>query len=109
MAPKPTAAEGTEEDSITFTIEIQATLKRSLPVPRLNLGTLEDSAQAVTETEVEDDGVAALPPPVYEVPAFRFKFLDGTCKETPVVPTTDDAVDGWEEVEVPRDESPAGG
>jgi|EP00945_MAST-04E_sp_MAST-4E-sp1_P000018 hypothetical protein len=108
MAPKPTAAEGTEEDSITFTIEIQATLKRSLPVPRLNLGTLEDSAQAVTETEVEDDGVAALPPPVYEVPAFRFKFLDGTCKETPVVPTTDDAVDGWEEVEVPRDESPAG-
>ena len=44
--------------------------------------------------------VAVAPPPIYEAPAFRFKFLDGVCKETPVVPTTDEATEGWEEVEV---------
>ena len=51
-------------------------------------------------TEVEDNsGIAPLPEPVYKAPVFRFKFIDGSCEETPIVPTGEEPVDGWEEVE----------
>ncbi len=100
MAPRPTAPPGTEADPITFSITIQAVLKTVLPVPRLNLNAVNSEEQPPTETEVEDNsGVAPLPEPIYKAPVFRFKFIDGSCEETPIVPLGDEPSDGWEEVE----------
>ena len=100
MAPRPTAPPGTEADPITFSITIQAVLKTVLPVPRLNLNAVNSEEQPPTETEVEDNsGVAPLPEPIYKAPVFRFKFIDGSCEETPIVPLGDEPSGGWEEVE----------
>jgi hypothetical protein len=100
MAPRPMAPPGTEADPITFSITIQAVLKTVLPVPRLNLNAMNSEEQPPTETEVEDNsGIAPLPEPVYKAPVFRFKFIDGSCEETPILPTGEEPVDGWEEVE----------
>ena len=108
MGPRPTAEDGTEGTPVTFTIEIQATLKRSMPVPRLNLGSVTGSTEMPPENVGEEGSdVAPVPPPIYQAPVFRYTFLDGSTNETPLVPTTDDPVDGWSEVELELSSEPA--
>ena len=108
MGPRPTAEDGTEGTPVTFTIEIQATLKRSMPVPRLNLGSVTGSTEMPPENVGEEGSdVAHVPPPIYQAPVFRYTFLDGSTNETPLVPTTDDPVDGWSEVELELSSEPA--
>ena len=101
MAPRPTAPDGSESDPITFSVTIEAVLKTVLPVPRLDLTAVNSEEQPPADTAVEENSsVAALPEPVYKAPVFRFKFLDGSQEETPMMPLGDEPNDGWEEVEV---------
>jgi hypothetical protein len=87
--------DGDDEGPTTITVSIEVVLAEAEPEPT---SENDSESNSVENPEINDPDISSEPKPpnfILSLPFFRFRFIEGSCVETPTVQT-------WEEVITPQ-------